>query len=126
MILATDYIIKKIPYRYIMMFAVIMSMINFAWYAMLPSVIFKGFSTVLFTMITVRLVMVLVKEEYVSTAYGIQAMLGKGVGAMLFQLIGGRIIDAYSMSAFYLFLFAGITIAFVVTLFFRMPKKVRE
>lgn len=40
-----------------------------------------------FTMITVRLVMVLVKEEYVSTAYGIQAMLGKGVGAMLFQLI---------------------------------------
>ncbi len=133
MILATDYIIKKIPYRYIMMFAVIMSMINFAWYATLPSVnmiiyvfIFKGFSTVLFTMITVRLVMVLVKEEYVSTAYGIQAMLGKGVGAMFFQLIGGRIIDAYSMSAFYLFLFAGITIAFVVTLFFRMPKKVRE
>ena len=79
--------------------------------------VFKGFSTVLFTMITVRLVMVLVKEEYVSTAYGIQAMLGKGVGAMLFQLIG--------MNGFYLFLFAGITIAFVVTLFFRMPKKVR-
>ena len=38
MILATDYIIKKIPYRYIMMFAIIMSMINFAWYATLPSV----------------------------------------------------------------------------------------
>ena len=132
MILATDYIIKKIPYRYIMMFAIIMSMINFAWYATLPSVnmiiyvfVFKGFSTVLFTMITVRLVMVLVKEEYVSTAYGIQAMLGKGVGAMLFQLIGGRIIDSIGMNGFYLFLFAGITIAFVVTLFFRMPRKVR-
>ena len=132
MILATDYIIKKIPYRYIMMFAIIMSMINFAWYATLPSVnmiiyvfVFKGFSTVLFTMITVRLVMALVKEEYVSTAYGIQAMLGKGVGAMLFQLIGGRIIDSIGMNGFYLFLFAGITIAFVVTLFFRMPKKVR-
>ena len=132
MILATDYIIKKIPYRYIMRFAIIMSMINFAWYATLPSVnmiiyvfVFKGFSTVLFTMITVRLVMALVKEEYVSTAYGIQAMLGKGVGAMLFQLIGGRIIDSIGMNGFYLFLFAGITIAFVVTLFFRMPKKVR-
>ena len=132
MILATDYIIKKIPYRYIMMFAIIMSMINFAWYATLPSVnmiiyvfVFKGFSTVLFTMITVRLVMVLVKEEYVSTAYGIQAMLGKGVGAMLLELIGGRIIDSIGMNGFYFFLFAGITIAFVVTLFFRMPKKVR-
>ena len=91
-----------------MIFAIIVSMINFAWYASLPTVeyiiyvfVFKGFSTVLFTMITVRLVLVLVKEEYVSTAYGIQAMLGKGLGAMAFQLIGGRIIDTYSMSAFY-------------------------
>ena len=40
-------------------------------------------------------------------------MLGKGVGAMLFQLIGGRIIDSIGMNGFYLFLFAGITIAFV-------------
>ena len=92
MILATDYIIKKISFRNIMLFAIFMSMVNFAWYASLPAVsliiyvfVFKGFSTVLFTMITVRLVMVLVKDEYVSTAYGIQAMLGKGLGTMVFQ-----------------------------------------
>ena len=127
-ILATDYIIKKVSFRNIMIFAIVMAMINFAWYATLPSVdliiyvfIFKGFSTVLLTMITVRLVMILVKEEYVSTAYGIQAMLGKGLGAMVFQLIGGRIIDHISMSAFYWFLFAGVTLALMLTMFFRIP-----
>ena len=106
-----------------------MSMVNFAWYASLPAVsliiyvfVFKGFSTVLFTMITVRLVMVLVKDEYVSTAYGIQAMLGKGLGTMVFQLIGGRIIDNMSMSAFYWFLFTGVVVAFVLAMFFKIPK----
>lgn len=129
MILATDYIIKKISFRNIMLFAIFMSMVNFAWYASLPAVsliiyvfVFKGFSTVLFTMITVRLVMVLVKDEYVSTAYGIQAMLGKGLGTMVFQLIGGRIIDNMSMSAFYWFLFTGVVVAFVLAMFFKIPK----
>lgn len=132
MILATDYIIKKVSFRNIMIFAILMSMINFAWYATEPPVhliiyvfIFKGFSTVLFTMITVRLVLVLVKDEYVSTAYGIQAMLGKGLGAMVFQLIGGRIIDAVSMSAFYWFLFAGTVFSLMFALFFKIPKRQR-
>ena len=37
-ILATDYIIKKVSFRNIMIFAIVMAMINFAWYATLPSV----------------------------------------------------------------------------------------
>lgn len=130
MILVTDYIIKKVSFRNIMIFAIIVSMINFSWYASLPTVeyiiyvfVFKGFSTVLFTMITVRLVLVLVKDEYVSTAYGMQAMLGKGLGAMVFQLIGGRIIDSFSMSAFYWFLFAGTCISLIFALFFKIPKR---
>lgn len=133
MILATDYIIKKVSFRSMMIFAIIVSMINFAWYASLPTVnwiiyvfVFKGFSTVLFTMLTVRLVLVLVKDEYVSTAYGIQAMLGKGLGAMVFQLIGGRIIDGVSMSAFYWFLFIGTVVAFIFALFFKIPVKERK
>ena len=48
-------------------------------------------------------------------------MLGKGLGAMVFQLIGGRIIDHMSMSAFYWFLFAGVTLALMLTMFFRIP-----
>lgn len=130
MILITDYIIKKISFRNIMLFAVSISVINFAWYATLPSVnqiifvfIFKGFSTVLFTMITVRLVMLLVKEEYVSSAYGIQCMLGKGFGAMIFQLFGGQIIDNIGMSAFYLFLCVGTIIALIFVLLFKLPQR---
>lgn len=130
MILATDYIIKKVSYKNIMLFAVCVSLINFIWYASLPPVylvisvfIFKGFSTVLFIMITVRLIIELVKEEYVSTAYGIQAMVGKGLGAMIFQLIGGRIIDNSSMTYFYIFLAGGIICALIFVFFFKIPRK---
>ena len=52
-------------------------------------------------------------------------MLGKRRRCNAFPIIGGRIIDSIGMNGFYLFLFEGITIAFVVTLFFRMPRKVR-
>ena len=129
MILATDYITKKVPFRYILMFAIGMGIFNFAWYASLPSVnwiiymfIFKGFSTVLYTMITVKLIMLMVKDEYVSTAYGIQCMIGKGIGVTIVQLIGGRLIDTVSMSGFYIFLACMVVISFICTFFFTLPQ----
>jgi len=129
MILATDYIIKKISFKKIIIFAIIMSMVNFAWYATIPNIslviyvfIFKGFSTVLFLIITVRVIMLLVKDEYVSTAYGIQAMLGRGIGSMICQLIGGKILDISSMSAFYWFLFICTLISLIFALSFKIPK----
>lgn len=85
--------------------------------------VFKGFSTVIFTMLSVKIVLVLIDEMYVSTAYGLQAMLAKGFGPMLFQIIGGKIIDQYSMHTFYLFLLAGISIAFILTLFLSDKQK---
>lgn len=129
MILATDYIVKKVSFQKILFFAISMSLINFAWYATLPSVnfiiyvfIFKGFSTVLMTMITVRIIMLLVKEDYVSTAFGIQCMVGKGVGSTIIQIIGGSLIDNASMSVFYLFLASMIAAALFFSLFFRISK----
>lgn len=131
MILATDFLIKKIPYRKIMMFSILASVVNFAWYATLPSVsmiimvfVFKGFSTILFTMITVRMVIQMVPSTYVSSAYGIQSMLGRGLGAMLFQLAGGRIIDMFNMSIFYVFLAIGAILAFLCTFLFKMNQQV--
>ncbi|MDO4465751.1 MAG: MFS transporter [Bacillota bacterium] len=129
MILATDFLVKKVSYRAIMIFAICTSIINFVWYSTLPSVgmiiavfVFKGFSTILFTMITVRLVIELVPDLYVSSAYGIQSMLGKGLGAMLFQLAGGVIIDSYNMTYFYLFLAIGAGISLVIAMFFKSSK----
>lgn len=129
MILATDFLVKKVSYRTIMIFAICTSIVNFLWYSTLPSVgmiiavfVFKGFSTILFTMITVRLVIELVPGMYVSSAYGIQSMLGRGLGAMLFQLAGGRIIDSFNMSYFYLFLAAGAGMALLIAFFFRTSK----
>ncbi len=133
MILATDYIIRKVSFRNIMLFSIGISILNYAWYSTLPSVnqiiavfIFKGFSTVLFTMITVRLITILVKDEYISTAYGIQCMVGKGIGATIFQLISGQLIDIAGMTSFYQFICVLTIIAFIFALFFKVPKKEAE
>lgn len=131
-ILSTDYIIKKFSYKHIMIFACIMSIVNFTWYSTLPNphfvvavFVFKGLSTILFTMITVRLIMEIVEEKYVSTAFGLQATVGRGIGAAIVQLIGGKLIDAYStMRPFYLFLTALIAIALILSLSFK--EKSRE
>lgn len=129
-ILATDYIIKKFSYKHIMIFACIMSIINFVWYSTLPNphfivavFVFKGLSTILFTMITVRLIMEIVDEKYVSTAFGLQATVGRGIGAAVVQLIGGRLIDSYStMRPFYLFLTVLIVIALLFSITFKEKK----
>lgn len=55
-----------------------MSVVNFVWYAtfqpnrnlIVAVFVFKGLSTILFTMITVRLIMEIVEDKYVSTAFG--------------------------------------------------------
>lgn len=130
MILLTDRIVRRIPFKYIMYFAISVSCINFAWYATLPSAkaiiavfVFKGFSTILFTMITVRLIILLVQDDYVSTAYGIQSMVGRGLGATIFQLIGGNIIDHYSMTYFYMFLLIGTFISLLLASQFKIKQK---
>ena len=119
-ILATDFIIKKFSYKHIMLFACAMSIVNFVWYATLPNpnlivavFVFKGLSTILFTMITVRLIMEIVEDKYVST-------VGRGIGAAVVQLIGGKLIDSFStMTPFYLFLSVLIVTALVLSLTFK-------
>ena len=126
-ILATDFIIKKFSYKHIMLFACAMSVVNFVWYATLPNpnlivavFVFKGLSTILFTMITVRLIMEIVEDKYVSTAFGLQATVGRGIGAAVVQLIGGKMIDSFStMTPFYLFLSLLIVTALVLSLTFK-------
>ena len=126
-ILATDFIIKKFSYKHIMLFACAMSIVNFVWYATLPNpnlivavFLFKGLSTILFTMITVRLIMEIVEDKYVSTAFGLQATVGRGIGAAVVQLIGGKLIDSFStMTPFYLFLSVLIVTALVLSLTFK-------
>ncbi len=126
-ILATDFVIKKFSYKTIMIFTCVMSIVNFVWYATLPSpsaiiavFVFKGLSTVLFTMIQVRLMMEIVDERYVSTAFGLQAMAGRGLGAVVVQMIAGHIIDAFpTMSPYYFFLTGLIVVSLLFSFLFK-------
>ena len=64
--------------------------------------------------------MEIVEDKYVSTAFGLQATVGRGIGAAVVQLIGGKLIDSFStMTPFYLFLSVLIVTALVLSLTFK-------
>lgn len=56
---------------------------------------FQGLTTIVFILVAVRIILDLVDEQYVNSAYGISSMLAKGFSALIFQIIGGRVLDIF-------------------------------
>lgn len=129
-ILTTDFFLRKFSYKKLLMFSTAMAALQYFWYSTLPSpslviavFVFKGFA-IFFTMAQVKLVLDIVDSRFVSTAYGLLYMAGKGIGTVIVQLIGGRLIGAFpTMHYYYLFLTGLAVAAFVITLFFNTGKK---
>lgn len=99
----SDQILRKIPYKYLMLFACILSLIRFAWYATCPSpqmmgliFFFQGLTGNLFMLVSVKVILILVEYQYVNSAYGFSSMLAKGISALIFQMMAGKIIDTFS------------------------------
>ncbi len=130
MILASDYFLRRFSYKQMIMFPCIMAIVNFAWYATLPTptmiiaaFFFKG-CAILFTMCQVKLVMELVDPRYVSTAYALMYMAGKGVGTVIVQLVAGNLIDGFAtMTPYYLFLTVLAVLAFIFCFFLKIERK---
>lgn len=57
--------------------------------------LFQGLTTIVFILVAVRIILDLVDEQYVNSAYGISSMLAKGFSALIFQIIGGRVLDIF-------------------------------
>ena len=71
--------------------------------------------------------MEIVEDKYVSTAFGLQATVGRGIGAAVVQLNGGKLIYSFStMTPFYLFLFVLIVIAFFLSITFKEKKRLES
>ena len=103
----SDKIMKKIPYKYLMMFACFLAMIRYIWYSTCPNptsilaiFFFQGLTNTIFIIISVKVVLILVDEKYVNTAYGVSAMLARGVASLIFQMITGSIVDACGANAY--------------------------
>lgn len=134
MVFFSDKIIKKIPYKWLMIFASVLSLVRFIWYSTCPSpntvmimFFFQGLTTIVFTLVAVRIILDLVEDKYVNTAYGISSMLAKGLAALIFQVICGKNIDIFGGLQGYVFnyyIYAGIMmICTVLALIFKMPNE---
>ena len=115
--------------------AVLFSIIRFVWYSTCPApylimsvFFFQGLTTIVFILVAVRIILDLVDEQYVNSAYGISSMLAKGFSALIFQIIGGRVLDIFpgnnGYTIMYLIFASSITIALILCFKFKFTKKV--
>lgn len=133
-VLFSDRYMKKISYKALMMFACGLSIIRFVWYATCPPpfmimsvFFFQGLTTIVFILVSVRIILDLVDEQYVNSAYGISSMLAKGLSALVFQVVGGVILDKFpgttGFTIMYLVFAVSITLALILCFKFKFVKK---
>jgi predicted MFS family arabinose efflux permease len=132
-LLATDKIFKKLSFKTCLIMILTVMAIRFLWYSFLPGTqwitaafFFQALSTNLFFVLSIKVVLYMIDESLVYTALALGSMLGKGVGALTFQLIGGQLLDRYGVSFLYQFLGAIAIIGIFLSLMFNPAKKPSE
>lgn len=98
----SDRIFKKISYRTLMVFASGLSIVRYMWYSTMPSpnaimavFFFQGLTSIVMILVAVRIVIDIVDESYVNSAYGISSMLARGLFSLIFVIGFGRILDTF-------------------------------
>lgn len=103
MILFSDRVFSRFSYRQMMIFACVVTIIRYVWYASLPSpfmimavFFFQGLTIIVMVLISVRIIVEIVDERYVNSAYGISAMLARGLSPLLFMVGSGKLLDSFA------------------------------
>ena len=133
MILFSDRVFAKISYRPLMIFACAMTIVRYVWYATLPSpfmimaiFFFQGMTIIVMVLISVRIIIEIVDERYVNSAYGIMAMLTRGLSPLFFMVVSGKIIDSFSgtqgFSLMYYLVAISTLVALILSFFFKDTK----
>lgn len=109
----SDKIMTKIPYKYLMMLACALAFIRYVWYASCPApthilamFFFQGLTNTIFIIVSVQVILLLVDDKYVNTAYGISSMLARGVASLIFQMITGRMLDTFGSANGFVYCYA--------------------
>lgn len=134
MVFFSDKIIRKFSYKNLMIFACVISIVRYVWYSTLPTpkaimlvFFFQGLTSIVFILVAVRIILELVDDKYVNSAYGISAMLAKGLSVLIFQVLVGRITDAIGGTTAFVYnywLYSAIMVVCLILSFkFKMPEK---
>lgn len=133
-VLFSDKIMKKFSYKHLMIFACLLTIIRFVWYSTCPDpqmimlmFFFQGLTSIIFILVAVRIIIDIVDERFVNSAYGISSMMAKGLSALIFQMISGKLIDIIGGNQAYFTVYMMyaviVLIALIITLRFKMPKQ---
>lgn len=119
----SDRIFKKISYRNLMVFACGLTILRYVWYSTLPSpnaimaaFFFQGLTSIVMILVSVRIVIDIVDENYVNSAYGISAMLARGLFALTFVIGFGRILDMFPGTTGFQYVYWIISVTNVIAL----------
>ena len=88
---------------------------------MFSVILFRSVATMLFIMITVKVVVSIVDECYTVSALGLTATINS-LGSIIFQNAGGRFVDVSSISQMFLVLVAFSALGLVISLTLRIKK----
>jgi len=133
-LLSTDKIFKKLSFKTCLIMILVVMAVRFLWYSFLPGTywvtamfFFQALSTNLFFVLSIKVVFYMIDESLVYTALALGSMLGKGVGALTFQLIGGQLLARYGVSFLYQFLGAIAILGIFLSLMFNpVPRSVQK
>jgi len=129
-ILLSKQIFSKIKLKAIAVLSFLVMALRYGWYATLPSpsavvyvFFFQGFSIILFIMMTNYVLIRIVEEEYFSTALSLSAVVGRGIGVMVFQNILGQLTNNRSIGFLYASLAILALVGMVIAIFAPLEKQ---
>lgn len=125
-LLYCDKIIEKLSFRYCLLMICALMAFRFFWYSTQPSAsamtmmfFFQALSTCLFFVVSIKVVVYMIDASLVNTALAMGSMLGKGIGALTFQLVGGQMLSIFGISFLYQFLGIIAIIGFLLSWHFK-------
>ncbi|MBD1381961.1 MFS transporter [Metabacillus arenae] len=124
-ILLSHLFLDRVSGRVLLIISFVVILLQFSAYSLISSlniiivstVLFKALATMLFIMITLKIVINIVESSYINSALAIAAT-GKALGGLVFQLVGGKIVVMYDIETLYFFFtfisLLGIIISFMM------------
>lgn len=98
--LISDHLLRRFHYRTILILSCLIASLRYFFYALLPNpnwilyfFFLQSLSNTFVMIAAVKVILDLVDEKYLNTAYGLSAMLAKGIFPLIIQISCGYLLD---------------------------------
>ncbi|SEM79824.1 MFS_1 like family protein [Terribacillus saccharophilus] len=133
LILFSHFILDRLSSKKLLIISFLIIIVQFGIYGIFSSVsvimvsafLFKALATMLFIMITLKVVIGIVNPKYVNSALGFAATL-KAIGGLVFQVLSGSIVDMFNVQTLYQVFVVLSVIGLVLIFIMKMPENRKQ